>query len=139
VRARVRGMGVAVMINTWGLGALRWRMARCRTPKRCCSSTMTSPSFLKRISSSNRAWVPMAREIRPSSRSWICRRRWAAVRWRLKRAHWRGSPSRNFFSVRKCCSANISVGAMRTACWPFSTASSMADRATTVFPDPTSP
>ncbi len=41
--------------------------------------------------------------------------------------------------LRACCSARISVGAMSAACHPPSTASSMANSATTVFPDPTSP
>ena len=41
--------------------------------------------------------------------------------------------------VRKCCSARISVGTISAHCRPLSTASSMASRATTVLPEPTSP
>ena len=41
--------------------------------------------------------------------------------------------------MRWCCSASVSVGAISAAWAPFSTARSMAARATTVLPDPTSP
>ena len=40
-------MGVAVITSTCGETPLSMRRLRCRTPKRCCSSTMTRPSFLK--------------------------------------------------------------------------------------------
>ena len=49
------------------------------------------------------------------------------------------SPGMSDCSVAKCCSASVSVGAMSAACAPCSTARSIAYRATTVFPDPTSP
>ena len=42
-------------------------------------------------------------------------------------------------SVAKCCSASVSVGAMKTACMSCSTARSIACSATTVLPEPTSP
>ena len=42
-------------------------------------------------------------------------------------------------SVRWCCSASVSVGAMNAAWAPFSTARSMAASATAVLPLPTSP
>ena len=42
-------------------------------------------------------------------------------------------------AVSACCSARISVGAMRTAWPPFSTAKSIAESATIVLPLPTSP
>ena len=44
--AAVRGMGVAVMTSTSGTepsAPLARRAARCSTPKRCCSSTTTTP------------------------------------------------------------------------------------------------
>ena len=37
-------MGVADMTSTWGLSPLSESAARWATPKRCCSSAMTSPS-----------------------------------------------------------------------------------------------
>ena len=36
--------GVAVIVNRWGCSPLSSRRLRWRTPKRCCSSTTTSPS-----------------------------------------------------------------------------------------------
>ncbi len=41
----VRGMGVALMTSRCGLCALPANRPRCRTPKRCCSSTMARPRF----------------------------------------------------------------------------------------------
>ena len=41
--------------------------------------------------------------------------------------------------LKKCCSARISVGAMKATCRPFSIATSAAISATIVLPDPTSP
>src|SRR5918992_322802 len=49
------------------------------------------------------------------------------------------APPSSESSVRWCCSASVSVGAMSAAWAPFSTARSMAPKATTVFPLPTSP
>ena len=43
------------------------------------------------------------------------------------------------WSVAKCCSASVSVGAMSAAWRPCSTARSIACSATTVLPEPTSP
>jgi hypothetical protein len=46
VMAAVRGMGVAVITNTSGTSSpspLSRSAARCSTPKRCCSSTTTTP------------------------------------------------------------------------------------------------
>ena len=42
-------------------------------------------------------------------------------------------------TVRKCCSARTSVGAISAPCRPASTARSSVASATTVFPEPTSP
>ena len=42
-------------------------------------------------------------------------------------------------SLRKCCSANISVGAINAHCQPASMQTAAASAATTVFPAPTSP
>ena len=41
--------------------------------------------------------------------------------------------------VSRCCSASVSVGAMKAPWWPFSTARSSVCTATTVLPEPTSP
>ena len=44
MRASV-GIGVAVMTNTSGVTPFSIMWSRCITPKRCCSSIMTSPSL----------------------------------------------------------------------------------------------
>jgi hypothetical protein len=49
------------------------------------------------------------------------------------------SPPSSDWIVAKCWSASVSVGAISAACIPWSTARSIAAKATTVLPDPTSP
>ena len=70
VMAMVRGMGVAVMKSTCGggaSGAFFTSCARCRTPKRCCSSMMTSPRLEKSSSALFSAVVPMTMSTSPAS------------------------------------------------------------------------
>ena len=52
---------------------------------------------------------------------------------------WLTSGSSHSTSLRKCCSARISVGAIKAHCQPLSMASAAASAATTVLPEPTSP
>ena len=83
-----------------------------------------------------------------------CRRRGTARRWPAWPARRRAaragvepvssaavtlSPPSSDWIVAKCWSASVSVGAIRAACIPWSTARSIAARATTVLPEPTSP
>ena len=51
-------MGVALMTSRCGLWALPASSPRCRTPKRCCSSTMASPRLRNWTESVSTAWVP---------------------------------------------------------------------------------
>ena len=70
VMAIVRGMGVAVMNSTCGGDALAsffTSCARCRTPKRCCSSIMTRPRCAKSSSSLFSAVVPTTMSSSPDS------------------------------------------------------------------------
>ena len=62
-RAIVRGIGVALMVRRWGVETELKKDERWRTPKRCCSSMTTKPSFWFWISSGrcNKACVPMTR------------------------------------------------------------------------------
>ena len=56
VIATVRGIGVAVMTSVCGvrsIGAISRSLSRCRTPKRCCSSTITKP----RSANSTPSWI----------------------------------------------------------------------------------
>ena len=69
IRARVRGMGVADMTSRWGRTAPPFsaRAERWATPKRCCSSAMTSPRSRYSTSWENRAWVPTTRSVSPAA------------------------------------------------------------------------
>ena len=66
VIAAVRGIGVAVITSTSGTAAPAFSRsaARCSTPKRCCSSTTTTPRLWNATPSWISAWVPMARSTR---------------------------------------------------------------------------
>ena len=76
-----RGMGVAVMTSVWGLrSAFADRAARCSTPKRCCSSTTTSPRSRKVTGSLRRACVPMTMPASPVTMSFSTPRLAAAER-----------------------------------------------------------
>ena len=81
VIAAVRGIGVAVMTSTSGTAvpALSRNAARCSTPKRCCSSTTTTPRLWNATPSWIRAWVPMTRSTVPSASPPSTRRRSAPV------------------------------------------------------------
>ncbi len=80
VIATVRGMGVAVITSTCGgSAALSVRAARCSTPKRCCSSTTTSPRSANETVSSSRAWVPTTMPASPLAIRSSGSRRWVLV------------------------------------------------------------
>ena len=66
VKASDLGIGVAVIISTCGVFPFSINFTLCSTPKRCCSSIMTSPSLPNFIFSSRIACVPM---IKSSSRT----------------------------------------------------------------------
>ena len=138
----MRGIGVAVMCSTCGAspaGALRSSARRWLTPKRCCSSTTATDNRSNSTASSIRAWVPTSSFSSPlasfPSRSL---RRPCGVE-PVSSAAWTSSPGISFWSVAKCCSASVSVGAINAAWPPDSTARSIAYSATTVLPEPTSP
>jgi hypothetical protein len=81
--AEVRGMGVALMASTstFFLNCLIRSFAA--TPKRCSSSTTSSPRFLNLTSRDRRRWVPMTMSIFPASSSFATARCSAGVRKRL--------------------------------------------------------
>ncbi len=140
------------MTRTWGglPAALSVSAARCSTPKRCCSSTTTSPRSANWTLSSRRAWVPMTIPDSP-----LASRDIGAVRWVLVSEPVSSStpvpsaappsmppaarsPMRAVIA-RWCCWASTSVGASSAAWPPESTTRSIARSATRVLPDPTSP
>ena len=137
----VRGIGVAVITSTWGLRpsrAFNRRLSRCSTPNRCCSSTTTNPRLKNSTVSWIIAWVPMMMSASPETISnKACRL--SAVRIDpVKRTTL--TPSGTEFPMEAACwEASTSVGANRAACVPASTACSIAQVATMVLPEPTSP
>ena len=139
VSASVRGIGVAVISSTSGCRPLSASVPRCSTPKRCCSSITTSDSALKATSSCTRAWVPTMSCTSPAATSASSRRRPASPSRPVSSATRKPVPNSQPSSVRMCCSARISVGAISATWKPFSMATNAASEATMVLPDPTSP
>ena len=99
----------------------------------------TSPSSRNPTGSCTSAWVPTARWIDPAASSAWSSRRFRAGVAPVSSATRNRDDSSSFRIVKKCCSARISVGAMKATWKPFSSATSAASSATIVFPDPTSP
>jgi len=145
VIATVRGMGVAVMTSECASSRVR-STSRCSTPNRCCSSTTTRPRSSNRTCSDRSAWVPTTMPASPAAiaaRARVrCRAGRAAVRISTRVPPPRPPMARVPSSAvidRWCWWARTSVGASRAAWPPLSTTWSIARRATTVFPLPTSP
>ena len=148
--AAVRGMGVAVMTSRSGSPSvpLARNVARCSTPKRCCSSITTAPSEPNATSSVNRACVPTTTPTAPEASPSSTAAR-ALPLTRLVRSSTRTSPppmppgpSRSPSRARtaaKCCSASTSVGTINAPWCPLCTEARSAANATTVLPEPTSP
>ena len=60
--------GVAVMVKMSVSERRRLKCSLCVTPKRCSSSTMTSPRFLKETSWERMRWVPIRTSTSPRAR-----------------------------------------------------------------------
>ena len=151
VMATVRGIGVAVITRTCGgCFPLPRNASRCSTPKRCCSSTTTSPRSKNWTCSWIRACVPMtmpaspdaasSRDLRRMPVGWLPVSSVTRVPISLPPSRPRSARSPSIEVIdRKCCEARTSVGASSAACPPESITDNIARSATTVLPDPTSP
>ena len=135
----VRGMGVAVSVRTSTSARNCLMDSLCDTPKRCSSSTTSSPSFLKVMSPDSRRWVPITTSTSPVARRSTTERAWAAVRNRDSTSTFTGKPANRSVKVWKCCCASSVVGTSTATCWPSCTALNAARSATSVLPNPTSP
>jgi len=62
----VRGIGVAVRVSTSTSLRSFFSCSLCFTPKRCSSSTTTSPRSLNETSAESKRWVPMITSTLPS-------------------------------------------------------------------------
>ena len=73
---RVRGIGVAVKVNTFTFSRKDFNFSLCPTPKRCSSSTMINPKSLKETSFDKMRCVPITISIspffKPSKVSFCC-------------------------------------------------------------------
>ena len=65
---RVRGIGVADIESTSTLSFSWRRSSFCRTPKRCSSSTTSSPRSAARTSRESSRWVPIRMSTLPSAK-----------------------------------------------------------------------
>ena len=126
VRARVRGIGVAVIISICGFSPLARKSARCITPNLCCSSITSRPSFWNATSCWIKACVPITKSISPASIIWRIFLRSVVPRPLFNSAIRTCEPARSWVRLRKCCSASISVGAINAACSPFPIAARIA-------------
>ena len=138
--ASVRGMGVAVITSTWGGVALFCHsLARCATPKRCCSSMTTSPRRANCTLSSITACVPTRMWTSPAASRPSTSARRLPLTVPVSSSTPTAMPPSSERSVATCCSASISVGAITHAWYPLSMAISAHISATSVLPLPTSP
>ena len=127
----VRGIGVAVINKMSQLfPAFSFNKILWCTPNLCCSSMTTKPMFSKVTFCWNNACVPI---IMSASKLWLF------LFEDVISEHVRFKSLINSLIVLKCCSARISVGAIKTDLLLFSMHCIIANNATMVFPLPTSP
>ena len=65
--SRVRGIGVALIVSTSTWVRRLLMCSLCSTPKRCSSSTTTSPRSFHRTPVCSNRWVPMTMSTLPSA------------------------------------------------------------------------
>ena len=90
----VRGSGVAVSVSMWTSARSAFSRSLCVTPKRCSSSTTTSPSRLKSIFFASSACVPMTTSIVPFASPSLVAFASLAVTSRDRRPMFIGKPSK---------------------------------------------
>jgi hypothetical protein len=135
----VRGIGVAVRVSTSTLVRIFFRRSLWVTPKRCSSSTITSPRSLNRTFLASRAWVPITMSRSPRAALARISSRSLAVRNRESMSTRTGNSRKRSRKVFQCCSARMVVGTSIATCLPPSIALNAARTATSVLPNPTSP
>ena len=130
----VRGIGVAESESTSTL-SLSWRSSSfCLTPKRCSSSTITSPSSFARTSRESSRWVPIRISTRPSANRFSASRTSAGLRSRETISISIGNSASRSRKVPRCCWARIVVGTRIITCLPSAAALCAARSATSVLP-----
>ncbi len=148
--ARVRGMGVALIISKCG-SSLRMGAAFCRSARRCGHAKAVLLVDHRQRQVARTAPAPESPHACPPPgppRRWRCIASIGGALFLLLRPRQPGhlhaqrgqqTGSSQPTSLAKCCSARISVGAISAHCQPASMRCSAASAATTVLPAPTSP
>ena len=139
VMAKVLGIGVAVIIRTWGVSPFLVKASLCSTPNLCCSSIITYFRFLKFTSEEKRAWVPMAKSTSPWLKAFNSRLLPFPLTSPVTKAILTPKGDRSSDAFSACCLAKSSVGAIKATCPPFSMTERALIHATRVLPAPTSP
>ena len=136
---RVLGIGVAVIAKMSTSARSARILSFCLTPKRCSSSMITKPRFLKINSGPSSLCVPITISSFPDlhSSATIALSLFEFIL--LTLAMDTGQFAKRFLNVSKCCCARSVVGTSTAICFRFWTATSAARSATSVFPNPTSP
>ena len=136
---RVLGIGVAVIDKTCGDVPFSINNFLCSTPNLCCSSIIINPKSLKLTGFCIRECVPIINCISPDANSLrIIFFSFCGILDVIK-PHVILTLSQYSFMLSKCCSANISVGAIKATCFSSAITIAAVRTATMVFPEPTSP
>jgi hypothetical protein len=135
----VRGMGVAVSVSTSTSARSDLSRSLSRTPKRCSSSMMTRPRFLKPTVCWSSLWVPITMSTAPDCSPAMTRSTSLGERKRDSDSTRIGQSAKRSRKVWKCCCASSVVGTSIATWRPSCTATNAARSATSVLPKPTSP
>ena len=135
----VRGIGVADIARTSTVVRNFFRASFCSTPKRCSSSTITSPRSLNCTSFESIRCVPITTSTAPDAKLLRISLLSLAVLNRDMPATFKGKPAYLSSKVLECCCTNSVVGTRTATCLPSWTALNAARIAISVLPYPTSP
>ena len=135
----VRGIGVAVSVSMSTSARICLRRSLWPTPKRCSSSTTTSPRSWNDTSRCSSRCVPITMSTVPALRPSTTARCSGPVRKRDRFSTRTGQSAKRSAKVWACCCASRVVGTSTATCRPPATAANAARSATSVLPKPTSP
>ena len=135
----VRGIGVADIDSTSTSNRSCRRSSFWATPKRCSSSTITSPRFCGTTSRDSTRWVPTSTSTLPSAYSASTFLTSPAERNRDTISTRTGKSRNRSRKVAACCWARIVVGTSISTWRPAVATLNAARSATSVLPNPTSP
>ena len=135
----VRGIGVAVSASTSTSSRSERSSSFWATPKRCSSSTITSPSCFGITSRESTRCVPIRTSTLPAAKSRRICLTSAGLRKRETISTRTGKSAKRSRNVFQCCCARTVVGTNISVWRPASATAKAARTATSVLPKPTSP